>query len=100
MSSDEHKKDTIVLDHTKSPSYQRLQQRGDDSPLAKPTDQAGKLARATAAADEARVEAAERASRRMKVVEPTHEKTAVDENNVDDTEKEKAESKGPSGKAS
>lgn len=71
MSSSEYKKDTIVIDHTKSPTFQRQQQQQhhhqDVPEPAKPTDQAGRLGRATEAADQARIEAAERLSRRAEV---------------------------------
>jgi hypothetical protein len=61
----EHKKDTIVIDHTKSQSYLHRQKYGVSSaPVtssAKPED---KLARATAAAETARSETALRESKR------------------------------------
>jgi len=57
----EHKKDTIVIDHTNSPSYLHRQKYGVASSSATPED---RLARATAAAKIARVETTLRESKR------------------------------------
>jgi hypothetical protein len=59
----EHKKDTIVLDYTKSPSYLR-RQHWISSPVSSSTMSTDRLAKATAAAHVARKEAALRVSRR------------------------------------
>jgi hypothetical protein len=58
----EQKKDTIVLDYTKSPSYLR-RQHGISSPVSSSAMSTDRLAKATAAAHVARKEAALRVSR-------------------------------------
>jgi hypothetical protein len=60
----EHKKDTIVLDHTKSPSYLRQQRGVSTSPVFSSATSTDRLAKATAAAKIARIEAALRLSGR------------------------------------
>jgi hypothetical protein len=59
----EHKKNTIVLDYTKPPSYLR-RQHGITSPISSSAMSTDRLAKATAAAYVARTEAALRVSRR------------------------------------
>ena len=60
----EYKKDTIVLDHTKSPSYLRQQHGVSTSPVSSSATSTDRLAKATAAAKIARIEAALRLNRR------------------------------------
>jgi hypothetical protein len=62
----EYKKDTIVLDHTKSPSYLRQQHGVSTSSVSSSATSTDRRTKATAAAKIARIQAALRLSGRSK----------------------------------